>query len=58
MRDTDDGFEIAEQDLRLAQVPVRWKHEDDTKVRMFAAGVNALADLLRVRLKRLRGAYR
>jgi len=49
---------IAEQDLRLAQVPVRWKHEDDTKVRMFAAGVNALADLLRVRLKRLRGAYR
>lgn len=49
---------VAEQDLRLAQVPVRWKHEDDTKVRLFTAVTSALVDLVRVRLRRLRGAYR
>jgi len=49
---------VAEQGLRLAQVPVRWKHEDDTKVRIAGAVVRSLADLLRVRWKRMRGAYR
>jgi dolichyl-phosphate beta-glucosyltransferase len=49
---------VAEQGLRLAQVPVRWRHEDDTKVRIAGAVVRSLADLVRVRWKRMRGAYR
>lgn len=49
---------ISEQGLRLAQVPVRWKHEDDTKVRVLSAATRALFDLLRVRVRRMRGLYR
>ncbi|QDU83804.1 Undecaprenyl-phosphate 4-deoxy-4-formamido-L-arabinose transferase [Planctomycetes bacterium Pla163] len=49
---------ISEQGLRLAQVPVRWKHEDDTKVRVVSAATRALFDLLRVRVRRMRGLYR
>ncbi|MEZ5980112.1 MAG: glycosyltransferase family 2 protein [Planctomycetota bacterium] len=44
--------------LRLAQIPVRWKHEDDTKVRIGSAVVRSLLDLVRIRLRRMRGLYR
>jgi len=43
---------------KLAQVPVRWQHEDDTKVRLLSAVLESLAELLRIAWKRLRGDYR
>ncbi len=44
--------------FKLAQVPVRWKHEDGTKVRVGSAVVASLLELLRVRWNRMRGRYR
>jgi dolichyl-phosphate beta-glucosyltransferase len=48
----------AVQGLKVTQIPVRWRHEDDTKVRIVASVLRSLADLLRIRWRRLRGAYR
>lgn len=47
-----------EQGLKLAQLPVAWKHEDDTKVRLLAAVTGSLADLVRIFVKRKLGRYR
>ncbi|MGE3171086.1 MAG: dolichyl-phosphate beta-glucosyltransferase [Planctomycetota bacterium] len=49
---------LADQGLRLVQIPVRWKHEDDTKVRLLASVTRSLVDLVKIRWRRMRGAYR
>lgn len=48
----------AEQGLRLAQIPVRWRHEDGSKVRLLSSVCRSFADLLRIRWRRMRGRYR
>ncbi len=42
---------------RLAQVPVAWHHEEDSKVRLVRAVVSSLGGVLRIRWQRLRGRY-
>jgi hypothetical protein len=44
--------------LKLAQVPVTWHHEDDTKVRLLHAVVGSLRDLVTITSNRLRGRYK
>ena len=44
--------------FKLAQVPVSWAHEEGTKVRLVHAVVGSLRELLVIRWKRFRGAYR
>lgn len=46
------------QGHRLVQVPVRWRHEDDTKVRLLSAVLGSAAELVQILLNRLRGKYR
>jgi dolichyl-phosphate beta-glucosyltransferase len=45
------------QGCKLAQVPVRWHHEDRSKVRLLGAVLGSARDLLRIAGKRLRGDY-
>ena len=47
-----------EQGWKLVQLPVTWRHEDDTKVRLGAAVAGSLRDLGIIWLRRLRGRYR
>ena len=47
-----------EQGLKLAQVPVRWHNEDDTKVRLLGAVLGSLRDLGVIFWRRARGKYR
>ena len=42
---------------RVAEVPVRWSHDQDTKVRMFSAGARMFADLWRIRWMDFQGRY-
>jgi dolichyl-phosphate beta-glucosyltransferase len=44
--------------LKLAQLPVAWHHEDDTKVKLLAAVLGSLRDLATITTRRLRGRYR
>ncbi len=46
------------QGLSIAQIPVEWRHEDDSKVKLGAAVVTSLIELMRICLRRLRGQYR
>ncbi|MFT5284666.1 MAG: dolichyl-phosphate beta-glucosyltransferase [Planctomycetota bacterium] len=46
------------QKLRLVQVPVLWRHEDDTKVRLVSAIFGSLFDLSRIFIQRLQGHYK
>lgn len=43
--------------LRIAEIPVRWSHDADTKVRVLRDGLNMGLDLLRIRWNALRGCY-
>jgi glycosyltransferase involved in cell wall biosynthesis len=43
--------------LRIAEIPVRWAHDPDTKVRVLRDGLGMGVDLLRIRLNALRGRY-
>ncbi len=43
---------------KLAQVPVQWANEEGTKVRLWRAILGSLWELLRIRWRRFRGAYR
>lgn len=45
------------QNLKLAQVPVRWHHEDDTKVRLVAAVLGSLVELAQITWRRWTGKY-
>ena len=42
---------------RVAEVPVRWSHDQDTKVRMFRASARMFADLWRIRRMDFEGKY-
>jgi dolichyl-phosphate beta-glucosyltransferase len=46
------------RDLKLAQVPVAWHHEDDTKVKLVAAVFGSLRDLVTVLTNKWRGCYK
>ena len=46
------------QNLKLAQLPVSWHHEDDTKVRLLAAVVGSLIEVGQISLRRLAGRYK
>jgi glycosyltransferase involved in cell wall biosynthesis len=43
--------------LRIAEIPVRWSHDPDTKVRVLSDGLGMVLDLLRIRWNALRGLY-
>jgi glycosyltransferase involved in cell wall biosynthesis len=43
--------------LRAVEVPVRWAHDPDTKVRVLRDGLRMLADLAVIRCNALRGFY-
>lgn len=45
------------QGLRLAQVPVSWHHEDDTKVRLLGAVAGSLVELASIAWGRASGRY-
>jgi len=47
-----------EQGLKLVQVPVRWHHEDDTKVRLLGAVLGSLRELGIIFVRRVAGRYR
>ncbi|HEX9637925.1 MAG TPA: dolichyl-phosphate beta-glucosyltransferase [Acidobacteriota bacterium] len=44
--------------LRIAEVPVRWRHDPDSKVRPLVDGMRLLIDLMRIRVAAARGLYR
>ncbi|MDF1800439.1 MAG: glycosyltransferase family 2 protein [Planctomycetota bacterium] len=46
------------QNLKLAQLPVSWHHEDDTKVRLLAAVLGSGLELVQIFMRRLAGRYR
>ena len=46
------------QNLKLAQLPVSWHHEDDTKVRLLHAVVGSAVELVQIFARRLAGRYR
>lgn len=43
--------------LRAVEIPVRWAHDPDTRVRVLADGLRMLADLLAIRWNWLSGRY-
>ena len=47
-----------EQGLRIAQLPVRWAHVEDTKVRIGSAVFRSFGELLAISARRSRGLYR
>lgn len=55
----DAELVVISQELgyRLAQVPVKWHHEDDTKVKLGAAVFGSLKELSVISLNRARGVY-
>ena len=48
----------AAQRQKLVQVPVRWRHEDDSKVRLVSAVLGSLRELAVIAWRRLLGRYR
>ena len=50
-------FLAARRRLRIREVPVRWSHADDTKVRVIRDGLRMVADLVRIRLNDFAGKY-
>ena len=50
-------FLAARDRLRIREVPVRWSHADDTKVRVMRDGLLMMGDLVRIRLNDLAGRY-
>ncbi len=64
-KQTTDGFgfdlEIlflaARHGLRIREVPVRWSHADETKVRLFRDSLRMLADPVRIRWNQIAGKY-
>jgi len=46
------------QGLKLAQLPVSWHHEDDTKVRLVAAVFGSLVEVAQITRRRLAGRYK
>ena len=65
-RSTQDGWAFDAElvliahlkDFKLAQLPVEWRHEDGTKVRLLSAVLGSLRELLAIKLHQLRGGYR
>ena len=50
-------FLAKRQGLRVAEVPVRWRHDAATKVNVVADGPQMFLDLLQIRWNALRGLY-
>ena len=47
-----------EQRLRVVEVPIEWHYRDESQVSMVRDGLGMLTELMRIRLRALRGAYR
>ncbi len=45
------------KNLKLAQLPVSWHHEDDTKVRLLAAVFGSLIEVAQITSRRIAGRY-
>jgi glycosyltransferase involved in cell wall biosynthesis len=43
--------------LRIAEIPVRWAHDPETKVHVFADGLRMFGDLLMIRWNAFKGGY-
>ncbi len=50
-------FLAARHGLTAAEIPVRWSHDPDTKVRVLADGIKMIAELLELRWHWLLGRY-
>lgn len=50
-------FLASRHGLRAAEVPVRWAHDPQTKVRVLRDGLRMVADLFTIRWSALRGRY-
>ncbi len=55
--DVEAVFLARRMGFRVAEVPVIWRHDADSKVRMWRDGVVMLWDIVRVRWSALRGRY-
>jgi len=42
---------------RIAEIPIRWRNDPDTKIKLLRHGSNMLADLLRIRWNAWKGLY-
>jgi dolichyl-phosphate beta-glucosyltransferase len=42
---------------RIAEIPIRWRNDPDTKIKILRHGSNMLADLLRIRWYNWKGCY-
>ncbi len=47
-----------EQRLRIVEVPIEWHYRSESQVSMLRDGLGMLRELLRIRLRAIRGAYR
>jgi dolichyl-phosphate beta-glucosyltransferase len=56
--DTEILFLARKWKLRVAEIPVTWRHQDDSRVSPLVAPFQMLRELLQVRLNDLRGRYR
>jgi dolichyl-phosphate beta-glucosyltransferase len=50
-------FLAAHREMRIREVPVRWSHADETKVRVLRDGLRMLGDLFRIRMNQFAGKY-
>jgi len=48
---------IKRYNYRIAEVPVRWNHCSDSKVRPFKDGINSFIGLLKIKCNSIRGKY-
>jgi len=55
--DVEALYAARQRGLRIAEVPVVWRNDAATRVSLGGGGT-AFADLLRIRFRALRGAYR
>ncbi len=46
-----------EQRLRVLEVPIEWHYRNESQVSMVRDGVGMLREVLRIRLRAVRGAY-
>ncbi len=65
-RSTQDGWAFDAElvliahlmDFRLAQLPVEWRHEEGTKVRILSAVFGSLKELFAIKWRQMRGGYK
>lgn len=56
--DTEILFLARRLGYRVREIPVTWRHKDDSRVSPLSAPIRMLSELVRVRLNHMRGYYR